>query len=79
MAGMAVYISSLFVLFARINGLPGNNVWKPLSLTEIDNDHVLRNDHSIKITQPISVILVSFFSGDNVLSDEIKICYIFEY
>ena len=25
------------------------------------------------------MILVSFFSEDNVLSDEIKICYIFEY
>ena len=25
------------------------------------------------------MILVSFFSEDNVLSDEIKICYIFEF
>ena len=25
------------------------------------------------------MILVSFFSEDNVLSDEIKICYIFQY
>ena len=25
------------------------------------------------------MILTSFFSEDNVLSDEIKICYIFEY
>ena len=25
------------------------------------------------------MILVSFFSEDNVLSDETKICYIFEY
>ena len=40
-----------------------------------DNDHVLRNDHRFKTTQPISKILVSFFSEDNVLSDEIKICY----
>ena len=32
-----------------------------------------------EITQPISVILVSFFSEDNVLSDEIKIYYTFEY
>ena len=46
---------------------------------KIDNDHVLRNDHRIKITQPISWILVSFFSEDNVLSNEIKMCYIFEY
>ena len=44
-----------------------------------DNDYVLRNDHRIKTTLPISMILVSFFSKDNVLSDEIKICYIFEY
>ena len=61
-------------------------VRKPLSLTEcheneekIDNDYVLRNDHRIKTTQPISMTLISFFSEDNVLSDEIKICYIFEY
>ena len=46
---------------------------------KIDNDYVLRNDHRIKTTQPISMILVSFFSEDNVLSNEIKICYIFEY
>ena len=39
---MAVHgISSLFVLFARINGLPGNNVWKakkPLCLTEMSRE-----------------------------------------
>ena len=28
---------------------------------KIDNDYVLRNDHRIKTTQPISMILVSFF------------------
>ena len=46
---------------------------------KIDNDYmyVLKNDHRTKTTQPISMILVSFFSEDNVLSDEIKICYIF--
>ena len=50
---------------------------------KFENYHVLRNDHNkiirIKTTQPISMILVSFFSEDNVLSDKIKICYIFEY
>ena len=46
---------------------------------KIDIDYVLRNDHSIKTTRPISMILVSFFLEDNVLSDEIKICYIFDY
>ena len=40
---------------------------------KIDNDYVWRNDHRIKTTQPISMILVSFFSEDSVLSDEIKI------
>ena len=39
----------------------------------------LRNDHRIKTSQTISLILVPFFSEDNVLSDEIKIWYIFEY
>ena len=33
----------------------------------------------IKTTQPISMILVSFFSEDNVLSDEIKIYNIFKF
>ena len=28
---------------------------------KLDNDYVLRNDHRIKTTQPISMILVSFF------------------
>ena len=45
---------------------------------KIDNDYILRNDHlESKLhvhvyTQPISMILVSVFSEDNVLSDEIK-------
>ena len=43
------------------------------------NNDVFRNDNRIKTTQPISMILVSFFSEDNVLSDEIKLCYIFEF
>ena len=30
-------------------------------------DHVLRKDHRIKTTQPISLILVSFFSEDKYL------------
>ena len=30
-------------------------------------------------TEPNQMILVSFFSEDNVLSDEIIICYIFEF
>ena len=46
---------------------------------KIDNDNVFRNDHIIKTTQPISMILVSFFLEDNVLSDEIKILYIFAF
>ena len=46
---------------------------------KIENDDVLRNDHKIKTTQPISMILVWFFSENNVSSDEMKICYIVEY
>ena len=38
---------------------------------KIENDYVLRNYHRIKTTQAISMILVSFFLEDNVLSDEI--------
>ena len=37
------------------------------------------NDHRLKTTQPISMILVSLFLEDNVLSDEIKMCYFFEF
>ena len=37
---------------------------------KIDSDYVLRNNHRIKPTQSISMILVSFFSEDNVLFDE---------
>ena len=65
-------------------GLLGNNLWKshyPLlkchkNEEKIENDHVLRNDHRIKTTQPISMILVSFFSGDNVLFDDVKKKYL---
>ena len=39
---------------------------------KIENDDVFINDHRNKTTQPISMILVSFFLEDNVLSDEIK-------
>ena len=40
---------------------------------KIESDLVLKNNHRIKPTQPISMILVSFFVEDNVLSDEIQI------
>ena len=53
---------------------------KPLSLPErheneekIDDDHVLRNYHRIKTSPQIPMILVSFFSEDNILSDATKI------
>ena len=47
---------------------------------KIDNDHVLINATiESNSTHQISMILVSFFSEDKVLTDEIKICYIFEY
>ena len=46
---------------------------------KVDNDYILRNDHRIKTAQPISMILVSFVSEDNVLSNEIKTYYIVEY
>ena len=74
MAGIAVHISSLFVLFAWINGLQATMYGSRKSHypsqkcheneEKIDNDYVLRNDHRIK-TQPISMILVSIFSEDN--------------
>ena len=38
-----------------------------------------RNYCRINTTEPNQMILASFFSEDNVLYDEIKTCYIFEY
>ena len=86
-AGMAVHKFSL--CFVRTDQwAPGNNVWKSekhypcLKCHENEEkiDRVMRNDHRIKTTQPISwilvsilpnhMILVSFFSENNVLSDE---------
>ena len=80
-AGIAVYKFSLcFVCTDQwvsgqqcINGSPKSHYpWLKCHENEekIEHDHVLRNDHRIKTTQPISMILVSFFSEDNVLSDE---------
>ena len=46
---------------------------------KIYNDRVSRNGHRINTTQPNQMILVSFFAEYNVLSDEIKIYYSFEY
>ena len=65
-------ISSLFVLFAQINGSQKSHYpWLKCHKNEekIYNDYILRNDHRIKTTQPIWMISVSFFSGDNILSD----------
>ena len=52
--------------------------WKVTKMKRKLRDYNLRNYHRIKTTQPIAMILVSFFSEDNVLSDEIKICF-FKY
>ena len=48
-------------------------------LKKFVNDCVSRNGCRINTAGPNQVIVVSFFSEDNVLSDEIKICYISEY
>ena len=46
---------------------------------KIVNDCVSRNGCRINTAEPNQMILVSFFSEDNVLFDEIKICFILEY
>ena len=46
-------------------------------LTCHKNEEKKFDKDDMKTTRPISMILVSFFSKDNVLSDEVKICYIF--
>ena len=43
------------------------------------NDCVSKNGYRIHTTEPNRMILVSFMLEDNVLSDDIKICYIFEF
>ena len=77
MGGMAVHKFSL--CFVRTDQwASGNNVWKseePLSLPEICHE----NEEKVDTTEAKYMILVSFFSEDNVLYDEIKTCYIFEY
>ena len=50
----------------RKASIPDRNVTR--MKIKIDNDYVF------KTTQPILMILLSFFSEDNVSSDEIKIC-----
>ena len=55
------------------------HIFARADLTKFINDCVPGNGCRIDTTEPNRMILVSFFSGDNVLSDEIKICYIFEF
>ena len=49
------------------------------SVRKFVNECVSRIGCRINTTEPNHMILVSFFSEDNVLSDKIKICYIFEF
>ena len=88
--GYSSALCSFFVLFATdqwasagatMYGSQKNHyTWLKCHENEnkIDNDYVLRYDHRIKTTRPISMILLSFFSEYKVLSDEINICYIFD-
>ena len=39
---------------------------------KFENDCISRNGHRIKITQPNSMILVSFSSAEDVLSTDVK-------
>ena len=64
-----------------INGLPQNTIWKPFPDTilhssvakrqaKFENDCISRNGHKIKITQPHLMILVSFSSAEDALSND---------
>ena len=44
---------------------------------KFENDCISRNGHRIKITQPNSMILVSFSSGEDALSNDVKIYHTF--
>ena len=39
---------------------------------KFENDCISRNEHRIKITQPTLMILVSFSSGEDALSNDVK-------
>ena len=66
-----------------INGLPQNTIMEGLSLHnssligrknqgKFENDCISRNEHRIKITQPNLLILVSFSSAEDALSNGVK-------
>ena len=72
----------------RINELPQNTIWKPFSDTilrssvvknqaKFKNECILRNGHRINITQPNLMIVVSFSSAEDVLSNDVKKCNTF--
>ena len=60
----------------RFNGIPQNTIWKVIPniipQAKFENDCVLRNGHRIKITQPNSMILVSFSSVEDALFSDVK-------
>ena len=70
------------LLLTRINGLPQNhmkgNFWHNSSLigpknqAKFENDCVSRNGQRIKITQPNSMILVSFSFAEDALFNDVK-------
>ena len=79
---------SVFLLLPRINGLPQKHCMEGLSChnspligrknpAKFENDCISRNGHRIKITQPNLMILVSFSSAEDALSNDVIICNTF--
>ena len=73
---------SVFLLLPRINGLPQNK-WKSFPDTKLRSlvvkikrnlkiDCISKSRHRFKITQPNLMILVSFFSAEDALSNDVK-------
>ena len=74
---------SVFLLLPRINGFPQNTIMEALSRhnssligrknpAKFENDCILRNGNRIKITQPYLMILVSFSSAEDALSNDVN-------
>ena len=73
----------MFLSLQRINGLPQNTLWQDFprhnsslfgrkNQAKFENDCILRSGHRFTITQPNSMILVSFSSAEDALSNDVK-------
>ena len=78
-----LYFDPCFNYCHWINGLPQNTLWKAFprhnsslicrkNEAKFENDCISRSGHRFKITQPNLMILVSFSSAEDALSNDVK-------